>query len=50
MINFPEIDLKNEKVRVIFFVLGVMLFFFNQFQEKHYSALLLYLLLLITIM
>ena len=34
MINFPEIDLKNEKVRVIFFVLGVMLFFFNQFQEK----------------
>lgn len=34
MINFPEIDLKNEKVKVILFFLGVMLFFFNQFQEK----------------
>tara|TARA_Y100000389_G_scaffold203397_1_gene251695 strand:+ start:969 stop:1640 length:672 start_codon:yes stop_codon:yes gene_type:complete len=34
MINFPEIDLKNEKIRVIFFVLSVMLFFFSQFEEK----------------
>lgn len=34
MINFPEIDLKNEKIRVIIFVLSVMLFFFSQFNEK----------------
>ena len=37
MINFPEIDLKNEKVRVIFFVLGVMLFFLINFKKKHYQ-------------
>ena len=34
MMNFPEIDLKNQNVRIIFFVLSVLLFFFNNFETK----------------
>ena len=32
--NFPEIDLKNQNVRIILFVLSVLLFFFNNFETK----------------
>ena len=34
MMNFPEIDLKNQNVRIILFVLSVLLFFFNNFETK----------------
>ena len=34
MMNFPEIDLKNQNVRIIFFALSVLLFFFNNFETK----------------
>ena len=34
MMNFPEIDLKNQNVRIIFFALSVLLVFFNNFETK----------------
>lgn len=34
MINFPEIDLKNEKVRVMFFLIIIFIFFLNHFDIK----------------
>ena len=34
MINFPEIELKNEKVLIIIFVFTILLFFFNYLEIK----------------
>lgn len=34
MINFPEIDLKNEKVRVMIFLIIIFIFFLNRFDIK----------------
>ena len=34
MINFPEIELKDEKILVIIFVIVMMLFFFNYLETK----------------
>ena len=34
MINFPEIDLKNKKIRVIIFILAILLFFLNNLETN----------------